>query len=218
MQHYTQSVSPIWNTEASVIISMTTQCPHNSVPTILQQFATSVRPMIMTHLEKMTISLIPLCKSWTQYPALHKIKVSWLYDIQIDCPYILTLYMQNVSLWPITWFASIAFVPFPISPSWWYWHSKSVGPLILIYKAKSPYSDRCQMFRSDMGRFCKKYFCAPPHNSRMMILPWNIRESSQSDIQRKVPIFQYMQGLTSAWFFKEQADTVYNWRLKMLYR
>ena len=49
-----------------------------------------------------------------------------------------------------------------------------------------------------------------------MILPSNIRESSQSDIQRKVPIFQYTQCLTFTCFcWKASKETVYNWLLKM---
>ena len=94
-----------------------------------------------------------LCRfTCTSHPNIqHKVPIFW--------------YIQNVSLWPITLFANNVFVPLPIHPSWRYWHLKLVGPLILIYKARSPHSDICKMFRSDIGRFCKKTKIVPLHNS-----------------------------------------------------
>ena len=109
-------------------------------------------------------------------------------------------------------------MPLPIHPSWWYWHLKSVGPVILIYKARSQYSDICKMFHSDIGRFCKQYFSFPftkvqdddfTIQYQRVLSTWNTEEGPH------IPIYAEFDFCMV--FRKANKDTMYNWLYKMLH-
>ena len=120
-------------------------CLHSSVLRKLQLFVTSDRPMITTLHNKITgspysVIQIVLPISWSTQnlgpPILIYNARSPYSDICKIFHFDLELYLQKY-----------VFAPLHMNP-WWGWccHSKSLGPLILIYNTRSSYSNICQRF------------------------------------------------------------------------